>query len=165
MRKLLLSTLAAAAAIGFSAPAFASADTDFVAKAIKGDNSEILLGNLAAKRGATPAVRAFGKTLARDHTEGRTQALAVAQQIGLAKPPTGASAEAKAEEAKLKGLHGAAFDQEFASFMVRDHQQDINDFSHEANDTHGPVAEFAAKTLPVLHHHLEMAQKLQAGAA
>jgi len=39
---------------------------DFLKDAIKGDNSEIKLGGLAARKGGTAAVRDFGRTLVAD---------------------------------------------------------------------------------------------------
>ncbi|MBV9509861.1 MAG: DUF4142 domain-containing protein [Caulobacteraceae bacterium] len=160
MHKNLAAAFAAAAAVAFSLPAFAAADADFLGKAIQGDNSEIALGRLAAERGGSAAVRDFGRTLERDHTDGKTQALAVARAANVT-PPDGMTPEAQAEQTKLQSLKGADFDREFAAYMVQDHQQDIKDFTNEAYKHDGATSALASKTLPVLKKHLRMAETLQ----
>lgn len=149
------------AASGAALAAVASADRDFIAKAIKGDNSEIMLGGVAQQQGATPDMRAFGAMLVTDHTKARDQAIAVAHDLGVT-PPTGAMAEADAERAKLALLSGASFDREFAKYMVNDHRQDIADFQTEVRNGHGAAAALARKSLPVLRKHLSAAERLAA---
>ncbi len=131
---------------------------DFMRKAIEGDNSEIRLGALAQERAASPGVRDFGKMLQQDHAKARLEADKVAQGLGQ-KAPTGMSSEAEAEFHKLQGLNGAAFDKEFVSYMVDDHQKDIADFTAEAAQT-GPAATMAQRQLPTLQKHLQTAQSL-----
>jgi len=135
---------------------------DFLAKAIKGDNSEIMLGSMAAERGASPALRAYGQTLHDDHSHAREQAVPLAQRMGVT-VPTEPMPEAASERNKLEGLHGRAFDHEFASYMVKDHKKDIADFEREARQS-GPTADLAKQTLPVLHKHLAMAERLSHGS-
>ena len=65
MSKITFFTAAAAAAVlALAAPALAQPRTTpagaFLATAIKGDNSEIMLGQLAEQRGATARTRQFG---------------------------------------------------------------------------------------------------------
>ena len=59
---------------------------DFLKDAIKGDNSEIKLGQLAARSGGTPAVRDFGRTLVADHRKAKAQASRVADKLGIIPP-------------------------------------------------------------------------------
>lgn len=134
-------------------------DADFIQKAIKGDNSEVMLGGIAAQRGASPAMKRFGATLVSDHSKGREQATKVALAMHVT-PPRGPMAEADVERAKLMLLSGAAFDREFANYMVHDHQNDIADFRGEAAQGHGQAAALARTTLPVLRKHLAMAEAL-----
>lgn len=70
--------------------------------------------------------------------------------------------EADAEQHKLAGLHGQAFDREFVQYMVHDHQDDISDFQGES--TSGDPAEvrkLAQRTLPVLRKHLQTARAIR----
>jgi putative membrane protein len=135
-------------------------DQEFLTDAIKGDNSEVTLGNLAESKGASQGVRNFGKRLAVDHAKAKKQALAVAQQLSV--PDTNAlTDEATQEKAKLSDLSGSAFDAEFASYMVKDHQEDISKFEKQASQGSSQTAQLAKDTLPDLRKHLKMAQALE----
>jgi putative membrane protein len=138
----------------------APSPSDFVTDAIKGDNSEIQLGKLAQDQGGSEAVKNFGRMLADDHSKAKDQASEVAQQIGVT-PPSDISAEGQEQMQKLKGLKGAAFDSEFASISVEDHQKDIAKFRAEAKAKNGPASQLAAEQLPVLRKHLKMAESLE----
>lgn len=156
---------ASAAALVFAAASGAAAQSSdarhFLTKAMEGDNSEMMLGSLAAQRGASPDLRAYGQTLHDDHSQAFGQASQLAHQLGV--PETHAvMPEASKERAKLEHLKGAAFDREFAHYMVKDHHKDISDFQKEAGKG-GPTGQLAQKTLPVLHKHLEMAERLSKG--
>jgi len=137
--------------------AAAKTNADFITDVIKGSNSEIALGNLAKQMGSSKAVRQFGQTLVTDHSKAKKSAMALAPKVKVV-PTDDMKPEAQAEMEKLKTLSGPAFDQEFASYMVNDHQKDIAEFKQEAAMTSSPVAAFAKKTLPTLQKHLKMAQ-------
>jgi putative membrane protein len=140
-------------------PAYAASPSDFVTDAIKGDNSEIMLGKYAAEHGASVGVKQFGRTLAADHLKAKRQMASVARTVGV-KPPSSATMEADAERVKLIALSGKDFDQEFAQYMVKDHQSDIAKFKEEAAAKDGPVSAMAEKQLPTLEKHLDMAKSL-----
>ena len=153
-----LTACAAALLCAVAAPAFAKPDRAFLKDALQGDNSEMTLGRLAARRGVSPGVREFGRMLAMDHAKARAEAAAVARRAGA--PVTSAMApEAIAERRKLQRLSGRAFDREFARYMVDDHRKDIREFEEQAAG-HGPTARLAEATLPALRKHLETAQSL-----
>jgi putative membrane protein len=133
----------------------------FLHDALGGDNSEMMLGQLAADNGTSPGLRAYGKTLHDDHARAREQTVPLAKAAGV--PITeDPMPEAAAERRKLEGLRGPAFDREFARYMVQDHKNDISEFRKQALKR-GPTADLAKKTLPVLRKHLAMAQRLSRG--
>jgi putative membrane protein len=131
----------------------------FIKEAMQGDNSEVMLGRLAAEKGASPDVRAYGQTLQSDHAQARADAGRVATQLGV-RQSDDLTPEAVKERAKLEGLSGPAFDREFASYMVKDHTKDIADYRRAAK-LQGPAGELARSTLPTLQKHLAMAKRLQ----
>jgi putative membrane protein len=131
----------------------------FLKDAIKGDNSEIKLGQLAERKGGKPAVRQFGRTLVADHLKAKAQASRVASRLGIS-PPSRSMLKADAEYLKLKVLSGKSFDREFVSYMVSDHKHDIQDFSRMAHAHNGPVGDLAQKQLPTLRKHLHIAESL-----
>jgi len=145
------------AAVGTTTAA-ATIDSDFLTDAIKGDNSEIAMGQLAQQMGTSQGVKDFGKTLATDHSAAKDQAAVLAQQAGLT-VPTEMKDEAKAGIEKLKGLSGDAFDKAFVQMMIEDHKKDIAKFEKES-EGNGQTAALAMETLPTLQKHLEIAQSL-----
>jgi putative membrane protein len=153
----------AAAVIAASALASAAAAQDggerhFLDDALKGDNSEMMLGQMAAERGGSPALRDYGRALHDDHANARAQVVPLARQAGVSISDQ-PMPEASHEQRKLETLHGRAFDREFASYMVNDHRKDISEFEKQAHKR-GPAADLAKQTLPTLRKHLAMAQRL-----
>jgi putative membrane protein len=104
-------------------------------------------------------MKEFGRALVADHTQAKRQMSSVARSLGMT-PPSGATIEADAERVKLIALSGKDFDQEFAQYMVKDHQSDIAKFKEEVSAKDGPVSAMAAKQLPALEKHLAMAKSL-----
>jgi putative membrane protein len=135
-------------------------DREFMGKAAQGGLVEVAAGKLAAKRGENPTVRAFGQKMVSDHTAANEvlKSLADSKQMNL---PDTVPPEEQATLGKLEGLNGIAFDQAYASYMVKDHVSDIKEFEKEAKSGQDPdVKAFAAQTLPTLRHHLMLANQL-----
>jgi putative membrane protein len=145
------------------AGAMAANSNDFLNDAIKGDNSEIQLGQLAEQKAEDPKVRDFGKTLAADHTKAKELASKAAGASG-ANPLSETDQQGQQEYSKLSGLSGKAFDQEFVRYMAEDHSQDVQKFEQEANAKNGESSKLAARELPTLREHLKMARSLEGGA-
>lgn len=135
-------------------------DTAFVTEAMKADNGEVALGNLAQQKGSSSGVKDLGKMLATDHGAHKQVVAALAQKANV--PVTDdLKEEAKAEEAKLQGLSGAAFDKEFVRATVEAHQKDIAKYEQEAKSGDAQSAAMARQTLPTLRKHLQAAQALE----
>lgn len=142
-----------------AAPAFAKSDKDFLSDAIKGDNSEITLGQLAIDHGDSTGVKEFGQMLVTDHRKAKDEAAPLAKTLGMTMP-TEMTDEASKEMKKLQGLSGPAFDREFVSYMVDDHKKDVAEFQEQAMAGSGALNTYAEKTVPVLEKHLKTAQAL-----
>lgn len=153
--------LATILAMSASASIAAPSPQDFIKQAIQGDNSEIALGQLAQQKAGSQQVKDFGQTLVTDHTQAKEQAASVAKQLNVT-PPDGMMQDAQDEQNKLSKMSGNDFDKEFATFMVMDHQKDIQQFQEEANANSGPASDLAKQQLPVLQKHLKMAKSLSA---
>lgn len=154
LRKIVFTAAMLASSIAIAAP-----PAKFLQEAIRGDNSETRLGQLIATRGATLAVRDFGSTLVRDHTKARAQAAGVARQMHVSVPGS-MMPEARAEYAKLQGLHARAFDREVRRYMIDDHRKDISDFQEQARGRDRRTAAMAQAQLPTLRKHLRLAESL-----
>src|SRR5689334_14203461 len=110
-RSLLAGSVLLAAAL---VPLAARADSprEFLYNALKGDNSEIMLGNLAADRARDPAVRDYGRKLADDHSQARREVLDVGRRFGI-RPTREVAPEARDARDRLAELRGREFDREF----------------------------------------------------
>jgi putative membrane protein len=139
--------------------ALADSPREFLYNALKGDNSEIMMGNLAQDRARNPAVREFGRTLVNDHTQARNEVLDVGRRFGV-RPIREVTPEAREMRDHLMGLRGRAFDREFVRHMVEDHRKDVDAFRDEAREHHGAVSNLAARQLPTLREHLRIARSL-----
>lgn len=63
---------------------------------------------------------------------------------------------------KLSGLTGDAFDREYISMMVKDHEKDVKEFEKASTKAKDPdVRAFAEKTLPTLREHLQQVRDIQ----
>jgi putative membrane protein len=153
--------LGSATLFGLAVPAaHADPPATFVKEAIEGNVAEVKLGELAQRKGGSNDVKSFGRTLVADHSKARDQSEALAKSLKMSLP-TEPSAEAKHAYDRLAKLNGAAFDKEFAHYMVTDHQKDIAKYEEEAKEKKNPAAsKYAADTLPTLRKHLQLAQSL-----
>jgi len=135
-------------------------DKQFVAKAASSGMAEVKLGELAEERGVSAAVKKFGHHMVKDHTKANKELMELASSKGYKLPGELSKARRAAVE-KLSKLKGEEFDRAFAKQMVLDHVVAVKLFEYQAkNGTDEALKAFAAKTLPVLQEHLEMAKKL-----
>ena len=130
----------------------------FIEDTAKDGMAEVQLGQLAAQKAGSEDVKKFGQKMVDDHTKANDQLKQLAQSKGV-ELPTDIDRSAKREHDKLSKLSGADFDREFMKGMVKDHQKAVKEFQKEATKAKDPdVRNFAAKTLPTLQDHLQMAE-------
>ena len=142
------------------AGSLSSDDRDFLTKAAQGGLMEVELGRLAAQKAQSADVKRFGQRMVDDHSKANTELKTLASAKGMT-VPTDLSADGKEAQTKLSKLSGADFDKEYMTLMVDDHQEDVAEFEKESRDADDPdVKAFAAKTLPTLQQHLQMAQSI-----
>jgi putative membrane protein len=58
-------------------------------------------------------------------------------------------------------MSGRAFDREVRQYMINDHRKDIAAFRAQARSGDRATASYAAATVPVMQHHLAMAQSIR----
>lgn len=136
-------------------------DATFVAKAASGGIHEVELGKLAAARASSDDVKKFAERMVTDHGKANEELKKAAQAAGL-NVPDKMNDEHQKEFDRFKDYKGEDFDREYMKHMHRDHEHDVAEFTRASKEAKNPnVKAFAAKTLPVLQGHLEMAKKLQ----
>jgi putative membrane protein len=156
MKKLMAFSLPLAAALLAFACARGGDSNEFAKKAAQGGVTEVTLGRLAAERGTSPQVKQFGQQMVADHSKAGDELKAIAARKGM-QLPTDMDSDQKSEQDKLSKLSGADFDKEYVNFMTKDHEDDVKEFQEQSEKGgDADIKAFAAKTLPVIQHHLDM---------
>ena len=124
-------------------------------------------GMLAEKKGATKAVKDFGKTMVTDHGGVNKQAVALVTKLNVTPEDNDTSKQLKsggdANLAKLEGLTGKAFDKEYIDHEVAYHQAvlDAIDKTLIPNAQNADLKALLVKVRPAFAAHLDMAKKIQ----
>jgi putative membrane protein len=148
---------------GLPAPNQANvADRNFARAAAAGGLAEVELGLLANQKGQSSEARQFGQRMVNDHSKANTELkeLAAAANIPL---PNAPDAENQAMRERLDKAQGNAFDRDYIRGQITAHQETVQLFEYEiGSGQDSQLKTFASKALPVLMHHLEMAQNIDA---
>ena len=95
-----------------------------------------------------------------DHSRANEDLKQLASTKGVTLP-TELDAKHKSELAKMSKLTGADFDKAYSKSMLSDHVKDVAAFEKQSQKAADPdLKAFAAKTLPVLEEHLQLARAL-----
>jgi putative membrane protein len=137
-------------------------DRNWLTEIHQANLAEVEMGDIAQKKGSTPAVRSAGRTLATEHTDFDAKVTRVAGRLGVSLPPALAPADAAAAN-RLRGETGKTFDQDFLATMVSGHEKAIADTKAQIAQGSSPqVIALAKEALPDLRKHLAMLKKAQA---
>lgn len=141
-----------------SALGISPSTADFVKQVAVSDMFEIESSKLAAEK-ADAATKAFAQQMIKDHTKTSTELKGIAQGAEI---PTAMDSSHQSKLDKLKGLSGPDFTKQYRSDQVSAHKDAVSLFERYANGgDNEKLKAWAAKTLPDLKHHLEMAQNLE----
>jgi len=152
-----------------AASGLSAADQAFAKEAAIGGMAEVDLGKLAASKATNPDVKQFGQRMVDDHGKANDELKSWASQKNLTLPMD-LDAKHKNEHARLEKLSGDAFDKQYMTLMVSDHNKDVAAFQRESKTAKdADLKAWAAKTLPTLEDHQKSAKeinaKVQGGAA
>lgn len=135
-------------------------DKDFVHTAMQGSMAEVQLGQLAEQKASSPDVKQFAQKMTQDHAQLNQQMKPIAQQLGV-RTPKRLSKKAEKTDAKLQALSGTQFDNAYIKAMVKDHENDLSEFRHEAQSTQDPALKQAAQQgARVIEQHLAMIKQI-----
>ena len=154
--------LALGVALPFMLTAGAVVKDNFWNDAAMGGMAEVALANLALQKTQSDAIRQFAQQMVTDHTaaNGELTSLAATKNVTL---PAAIDAQHKSAMDKLSAKSGADFDRDFMKTMVSDHEKMIKLFQDQSQKaTDADVKAWAAKTLPTLQSHLQMARSISA---
>jgi putative membrane protein len=143
----------------------AAEDAKFVRTAAQAGMAEVRMGQLITESAQSKGLREFGEKLVKDHTQANQELMQIAAGKGVTPPSQPAPKHEKMLD-QLSQLKGAEFDREVQRHAVMHHQEDIQLFQKASQNLQdAQLKAFAAKTLPTLQEHLEMAKGLKPEAA
>jgi putative membrane protein len=134
-------------------------DAKYAVEAANGGMLEVELGKLAQNKAISPVVMKFANMMVADHTKANNElkTLAASKKISL---PTTLGEKFQKDYDDFSKMKREDFDKAYTDYMVKDHKEDIEEFKKEANDGKDPdLKAFASKHVPILKHHLLMAQQ------
>jgi putative membrane protein len=141
-----------------------SADRKFAMMAAMGGMAEVEMARVALTKASSDAVKQYAQKMIDDHTTANAELMQIASAKGITLPAA-PDAKHRAMMAKMERLSGAEFDRQYISMAGhKDHQKMEKLFRDESmRGRDADLKAFAAKTLPVVRQHLQMARDLHAG--
>ena len=147
-----------------NASMLSSSDKKFVMETAQGGMMEVEIAKLAVEKASSEEVKQYAQRLVDDHTKANDELTQLASQKGVMVPHD-EKAMMKGKD-KLSKLSGADFDREFMSLMIKDHTKEVKEFEEASNKSKDTdVKDWAAKTLPTLREHLQMARDINTKVA
>lgn len=135
-------------------------ETAFMKAAATGSVMEIEAGKLAQKNASSQQVKDFGALMVKDHTKASKELEVLANNVKIVLPNI-IQPEDKKHLDHLSTLKGAEFDKQYMKMMVDDHAKTVQLFQSRTTSRNRDVAQYAAKTLPVLENHHKLAKEIK----
>lgn len=131
---------------------------DFVKEAAISDMFELKSSELASQR--DPSSKAFAERMVTDHTKTSDEMKSFVNGGKVqATIPTDLDSSHKGMLTTLEGLKGGEFAKQYKSDQVSAHKSAVDLFKrYSSGGANSTLKAWAAKTLPTLEHHLQMAQ-------
>lgn len=147
------------------APSATISSADFVTKAAVAGMYEIAAGQIAEKRSKDHKVRRFAATMIRDHSRNLAELRSLAGKVGGLRLPGRLDEQHKGLTEQLETVDANQFNASYAQQQIQGHRDAIALFtSYARHGDNAKLRKFASATVPVLEHHLHMAQALPVGA-
>jgi putative membrane protein len=135
------------------------ADRAFLVRALGVNQTEILLGQMALRRGTTAEVRAMGEKMVQRHTElaGQLRELA---QIDPASEPPALSADQRQTVAQLTAVSAHDFDVSFKNTVGAGHVEELAMYRQEVSQAADPrLSALATRRVAALEQSLASASQ------
>jgi putative membrane protein len=135
-------------------------DNKFIKEAALGGMAEVELGKLAVQKASNDNVKQFAQKMIDDHSKANDKLKEVASRDKITVPES-LDSKHQARIDKLAKLSGDQFDKAYVKDQLKDHENDVDKFSAEAQGGSDPaIKDFAASTLPTLKQHLDLVKSL-----
>lgn len=135
-------------------------DDMFMTQVNIGNRAEVMAGQLAASKGTSAEVKAFGQMMVTEHGLAQNELMNIAGGLGRNLPDT-VDAEHRELMARLNALTGYEFDTAYMNSQVKDHQKTLNIFQMElSNGNNQSLRNYASKYLPHIQMHFQKADSI-----
>ena len=136
-------------------------DRQFIIDAAQGGMAEVSLGQMASQRATSAAVKQYAQRMVQEHTQANAELLRLASQKGVT-PPRDMGPKYRAAMDRLMQLPRASFDQAYISEAgINGHLESLAVYQRQAQLGQDPdMKAFAAKTVPIVQNHLQVAGNL-----
>lgn len=136
-------------------------DRQFASQAAEAGLAEVQMGQLAVERASNDEVKEYAQEMIQEHTQANNELKQLAAQKGITLPQT-LNQQHQTAKANLSNLSGEAFDRAYMDLMKQDHAKVVSLFQQQANQGQDlDLKNWAAKTLPNLQEHNQMAQSVE----
>jgi putative membrane protein len=138
----------------------------FINDVVTGNTAELELSRMASERAMHPEVKQFAQMMVRDHTAAGNDLKQVLTEHKMQVRDVMDEKHRDLSQ-ELSRKTGSEFDHEYMAAMVDDHEHMEGLLEGRANETpnneplENAVNMWAAKTLPTVKHHLDMAKQLE----
>ncbi|MGI4876516.1 MAG: DUF4142 domain-containing protein [Janthinobacterium lividum] len=151
--------------IGANGPSLVSTP-EFVAKFAESDMYEIAAANIALGKSQSDAIKAFARQMITDHGATSARLKALAATIGVADAPPAFDIRHAKMISDLQKAAPEKFDRRYLDQQLEAHREALGLVdSYSTFGKNAALKSFAAETKPKIQVHLEMASKLDHGAA
>lgn len=157
MKNLILFFSIVVTSFGLFGQSMTTKDCQFATDALQAGMLEIRLSELAVTNSSSDEIKRLAQEVIVEHTRINTdlKALAVNKKVTV---PVGLAADGQKRYDDLALKTGSSFDHAYSEMMVKDHQKAVAMFKEEnLSGSDKDLINMASLTLPILEHHLMMA--------
>jgi putative membrane protein len=135
-------------------------DQSFEQSVMESDAIEVQLGQLAQAKSQSDDVKQFGQKMVENRTRLNDQLKPIAEKLDVREPKE-PSKKDRQLIAKLEGLSGPQFDEEYIKAVVKDQRQDVKDFKSASESAQDPnLLQAAKQDTDVLAKHLQVIEQI-----
>lgn len=133
-----------------------ASDSVFIQTAASAGLLQVKLGQLAEKKGSSPAVVEFGKRMVADYTKANESFASAAKQAAFPSPVL--LRQDKELFNRFQGMGRSSFDKNYMAEMVKQHSEEVRLFQQEAEGGRvQSLKQLASSMLPELQQRLTVA--------
>ncbi len=138
-----------------------ASDQTFLKEAAVANMSEVEMGRVGLRNADSDRVKAFSQKMVDDHTKANEEVKTLARSKSVAIPMELPS-DKRAMVNTMSKKNGMDFDHAFIDHMVEGHQKVVDMFERQSKTGEdAAVRAFAARMLPTLRGHLQLAKDIQ----